>query len=372
MGSTLWSTIASGLTASQFIDTPLIPNTEYYYSVRASHATGLPDTSNWSNNLFATTPLNLITLTNYHDLRRFSYTPPAQWTTATLERSLNSSFAQKTDVDSYTFILNRPPAPLSDNTTVPLTLYFYRVRFDGGAPTSYSEFAQLYTPVEPPTGLQATPNPDQERVLLTWTAPTGGVNYDIERRVRLPTPGPWETISVDLGNILYFDTSPTSGTSYEYRVYAKGTFPFSQPSRPTPVVEVDLFNSIVLWRFSWFGTIENTNDAADSADPDGGGLDNLGELLAGTDPTDPSDDTILVIDGTPPDAVHVTFELRPDYQYWPVIFSLQTDTGLNTWDSGVFVTNPDPGNPAAFRGILPTTAISKILFRLHFTEGIAN
>lgn len=42
------------------------------------------------------------------------------------------------------------------------------------------------------------------------------------------------------------------------------------------------------WRQQYFGTIENTGDAANSKDPDGDGSDNSFEFLTGSIPTDPS------------------------------------------------------------------------------------
>ena len=42
------------------------------------------------------------------------------------------------------------------------------------------------------------------------------------------------------------------------------------------------------WRLANFGTIDNTGDAANEADPDGDGLNNENEFMAGTDPKNPN------------------------------------------------------------------------------------
>jgi methionine-rich copper-binding protein CopC len=54
------------------------------------------------------------------------------------------------------------------------------------------------------------------------------------------------------------------------------------------IASVTLLTAQQSWRLQYFGTTDNTGSAADTADPDGDGCNNLLEYVAGLDPTNPS------------------------------------------------------------------------------------
>jgi hypothetical protein len=63
------------------------------------------------------------------------------------------------------------------------------------------------------------------------------------------------------------------------------------------------------WRQFWFGTPSNTGNAADSADPDGDGLDNRLEYVTGMNPTAPQSRFGIKVELVPgqPSQMAITF-----------------------------------------------------------------
>ena len=71
-----------------------------------------------------------------------------------------------------------------------------------------------------------------------------------------------------------------------------------QGSSSDTLVILDARTPLENWRFDQFGTYENTGDAADSADPDHDGIQNLMEFALGLDPMLPSTmPATLVVNG---------------------------------------------------------------------------
>ncbi len=67
-----------------------------------------------------------------------------------------------------------------------------------------------------------------------------------------------------------------------------GTFSLAKTGTSV-VLNWQAYTPVEQWRFLYFGTIANSGNSADSADPDGDGYNNLAEFNAGTDPTDNTD-----------------------------------------------------------------------------------
>ena len=138
-------------------------------------------------------------------------------------------------------------------------------------------------------------------------------------------------ITLGAGITNFTDTNVTSRTTYGYRVSAfNAAGPSSYSAElllATPPAPIEL------WRQANFGTMDNTGDAADNADPDHDGLVNLVEYALGLDPNVPSQNPLayayndghLVITYTRP---HPT---PADVQY---VVEVTSDLASGVWNSG--------------------------------------
>lgn len=369
-GTSGWTVLTSSATESRYTDTSVTPQTTYYYRVRGEHPW---DTSDYSPVVSGTPPLDLALIFNYHDLRRFRFAPPAGYTSAELHRSTNSSFSTYTTVDTYTPQPPRDNFLVSDTATLGTgTVYYYRVEFFGAGHDSFSESRQIYPPVAPATSLTATLTiiSNKDVALLNWTAPVNGDSYDVERREVTVPASEFETRATELTTTSYSDSAIEAGKSYEYRIIAKGSFPFWQPARPSNLALVALGNSVAAWRFFHFGTSANSGLAANSADPDDDGLDNLGELIFDLDPNVPNSGEILTINPQPNGSplMRVSFRPREDYLDWPVDIFLTAGGGLSTFPSDLTSQVTINGEDKSHEYFSDTRLTSDQFFRLEFQE----
>ena len=139
--------------------------------------------------------------------------------------------------------------------------------------------------VATPLGLPAVPTnltaiPGAEQNALSWSDVANATGYTVLRGV--VSGGPYTTVRT-LSGTSPTDTGITSGIAYYYVVTATnavGTGGYSGQASATPLSQQQA------WRLAHFGTIDNTGNAADSADPDGDGWTNAQEFASGTDPND--------------------------------------------------------------------------------------
>ncbi|MDR3570959.1 MAG: hypothetical protein P4L81_02030, partial [Candidatus Pacebacteria bacterium] len=123
-------------------------------------------------------------------------------------RSLdNSSFAPLSYVSGATSYAD---TSCSLNTTY----YYYAVATASSSSSLPSNHVSETTSLAPPTNLTAVPN--NQNVLLTWTAPPDATSYKIYRS----TSSGVETLYATSASSSYTDTAVTSGTTYYYEVTA--------------------------------------------------------------------------------------------------------------------------------------------------------
>jgi hypothetical protein len=145
---------------------------------------------------------------------------------------------------------------------------------------SASEVAALAAPPSAPTGTVATSG--NGRVTLAWNAVSGATGYNVKRAIT--SGGPYTTVASGVTATHYADTATPLDTPAYYVVTASKLVAESAKSAQVS----GQARSASAWRQLYFGTTENTGDAADTADPDGDGSINGNEFAANTVPTDPT------------------------------------------------------------------------------------
>jgi len=137
----------------------------------------------------------------------------------------------------------------------------------------------------PATELEATPT-GAAQIELSWSDQASGEsNYSVQKAS--DPNGPWTTLpALPANTVIYLDTGNTANTAYYYQVYPSNANLAANPSEPADATTWSWGED---WRFAYFGTLDNTGNAADSFDFDQDGLINLLERGFATDPTDSSD-----------------------------------------------------------------------------------
>lgn len=161
---------------------------------------------------------------------------------------------------------------------------------------------------------------------LTWTDTSDDeTGYRIERL----SGGSYSQIATVGSNSEFFDDSGlTAGTSYTYRITAVNSTGDSTSVEASGTT----YSKIEDWRLFYFGTIDNSGEAADDSDPDFDSIANLIEFTTGSDPTsfspNPLDTATLGTDG------QFSFPWRVDSGYdFSIGFSTDLGTGFTYYDS---------------------------------------
>ena len=290
-----------------YIDTGLTNGTPYFYVVSATNAGG---TSADSTQATATpvsppaAPGNPIA-TGTNAQVALTWNAAAGATSYTLKRST-------TNGSGYLPINTGATTNYTDTAVSNGTTYYYVVIATNAGGSSGNSTQAIGTPVappSPPTALTATGGNTQ--VTLGWNAAAGATSYTLKRS--LTNGSGYTTLTSGPANS-YSDTAVTNGTTYYYVVSASnagGESGNSTQASATPL------SAIQAWRLANFGTIDNTGNAADAADPDGDGTSNETEFRLGLDPNNGSSAFKAIGTRTPggfmltwPSATGLTFEIR--------------------------------------------------------------
>ena len=171
-----------------------------------------------------------------------------------------------------------------------------------------------YLVLNPTTALQATPGSGQ--VGLTWTAPVSapsGSTYTVWRGGN--SGGPYSSIATSLAGTSYTDTGLAAGATYSYKVSASQYGIETAASAEVAATVPLSYTHQQQWRLTNFGTIENSGDAADTADPDGDGVMNLMEYALDSLPNSSASRVVPVL-ATAGDRLTLSFmRARSDVTY---------------------------------------------------------
>jgi Regulator of chromosome condensation (RCC1) repeat/Fibronectin type III domain/Bacterial TSP3 repeat len=180
----------------------------------------------------------------------------------------------------------------SDTTLADGTRYWYRVRaYNANGDSVYSGQATATTQLGSPSNLIAELMPANQ-VHLSWTDNSSNeTGFRIERTV-LPNGQQWSLIATAGVNVVaYSDSGVSCSQTYNYRVRgyrAQLNSAYSNiVTANMSVADSDGDGISDCWTFQYFGhPTGQTNDSSlAESDPDGDGLNNIQELLAGSIPT---------------------------------------------------------------------------------------
>ncbi len=165
-----------------------------------------------------------------------------------------------------------------------------RVFFDGGA-WNLNHVTLTANPLPAPQNVTATGGSSQ--ISLSWDAVSGSTDYVVKRSAN--SGGPFVDLATGLSGTSYANTGLADGATWYYTVAANG---LPGVGTASSAASATTYTTVENWRFENFGTVANSGNAADSADPDGDGWLNEQEYVSGTDPNNRA--SLLKIDPMQP------------------------------------------------------------------------
>ncbi len=218
-------------------DTGVIPETTYWYKVRACNRAGCsqftpPQSGKAASGQVPAVPTGLTASQGtFTDRVRITWQASPRATEYALYRGLSQT-------GSFTLLTTVQGTSYDDLEVVLGTPYWYRVRACGAGGCSVlsdpvSGFATSQVPPAPQE-LTASDGTENGKVVVTWQAVSGAVNYLVYRALSADgTPALLATVE----ETTYEDTAVTVGTTYWYWVRAcnaSGCGPLAGPESGTP------------------------------------------------------------------------------------------------------------------------------------------
>jgi hypothetical protein len=191
------------------------------------------------------------------------------------------------------------------------TVFIDNIRITGATPPA-------------PTALGAT-TVSSSQINLTWSASSGAGGYLVKRSTS--SGGPYTQVANVTGTSYADSTTLLPGTAYYYVVSAVNPVGAGDNSSEAGTMT---FTALEQWRLANFGSIANTGNAADSADPDGDGRSNKLEYATATNPTIADGGQAATL-GTSPDGTKLTLKFQriadPNLTY-----EVQATDDFSTWN----------------------------------------
>jgi hypothetical protein len=171
-------------------------------------------------------------------------------------------------------------------------------------------------------------------IQLNWSDNADNeTGFRIERRISGDSSYSSLT-TVDADSESYTDSNCAAGTTYEYQIIAyndDGDADASETSATTYTVQE-------AWRLSYFGSISNSDDGADDADPDFDGLNNLVEFTTGSDPLSSSSNPISTDQLSSTQQFSFTWRSDSGYDY-SIGYSEDLSEGFTYYSSSTLESN---------------------------------
>ena len=239
-----YTTVATGVTATSYINTGLTNGTAYYYVVSAVNGVG--EGAN-SAEVSATPQAQALAAPTGLTATAGNAQIALSWTSVSGASSYNVKRATVTG-GPYTTVASGVTATSYTNTGLTNgTAYYYVLSAVNAAGESansaqVSATPQATPPPAAPTGLTATAG--NAEVALAWTASTGASSYNVKRAT--VTGGPYTTVASGITATGYTNTGLTNGTVYYFVVSAANTDGEGVNSSEVSATPVDVVASTIL------------------------------------------------------------------------------------------------------------------------------
>ena len=212
--------VQSGITATNYTNTPVTNDVTYYYVVSASNANGESANSTEKSATPSLPPAPpappSLTATAGNAQVALSWGASAGAASYTVKRSLTAGGSiefEQTGISGTSFT----NTGLTNGTT-----YFYvvtAVNAGGESPSSIERSATPQVPPPPPAPTNLLGTAGSTQVVLSWTASAGATSYTVKRS--LTTGGPYTNFTQGgITGTTYTNTGLTNGTTYFYVVTA--------------------------------------------------------------------------------------------------------------------------------------------------------